>query len=84
MRTLMSLGAVLLVLGFAASPVLARGESPEEGKGGPDIEKQMQKEEAKHRTRVAKLERIRELLAEKNDEKGVARVDRILAKEREQ
>lgn len=42
---------------------------------------QMQHEESKHRTRVARLERIRSLLQEKGDTKGVERADKLLGKE---
>lgn len=47
------------------------------------LEAQMFHEEAKHVKRVARLERIRELAAEEGNTKTVARVDKLLGKERQ-
>ncbi len=44
---------------------------------------QMQQELAKHKERLAKLNRIRELAAKKNDAEMTARVDKLIAKENE-
>ena len=45
------------------------------------LETQMVHEEAKHRRRIARLKRIRELAAEENDTKTVERVAKLLQKE---
>lgn len=47
------------------------------------FEMQMAKEVAKHRTRQARLKRIRELAAEENDTKTMQRVDKLMNKERQ-
>jgi hypothetical protein len=47
------------------------------------LEKQMMHEEAKHRRRVARLNRIRELAAEEGDTKTLERVDQLLQKEQQ-
>ena len=47
------------------------------------LEKQMVHEEAKHRRRVARLNRIRELAAEEGDTKTLERVDQLLQKEQQ-
>ena len=41
----------------------------------------LEREEDKHRRRVARLERVREMLVKKGNEKAVARVDEILKKQ---
>lgn len=43
--------------------------------------KQMEQEESKHRTRVARIERILALLSEKGDAKGAERAEKLLGKE---
>lgn len=43
--------------------------------------RQMEREEDKHRRRVAKLERIREMLREKGNDQAVGQLDKVLAKE---
>ncbi len=50
-------------------------------KRGEAVEKQATKETAKHRKRLAKLKRIRELAVKQGDEKTIARVNKILQKE---
>jgi hypothetical protein len=64
-------------------------EAAEKGKGkGQDqqaqaLQKQLQHESDKHKDRLAKLNRIRELAAKKNDAETIARVDKLIAKENE-
>lgn len=79
--------------GEAAEEVVSKGK--EKGKAKEDVaargkehqqqmkalEKQLMHEEAKHRRRVARLNRIRELAAEQGDTKTLERVDKLLKME---
>jgi hypothetical protein len=64
-------------------------ETPEKGKGkgheqqSQALQKQLQREQAKHMERVARLSRIRELAVKKGDNDTVARVDKLIAKEQD-
>ena len=51
------------------------------GRQGEAIDAQMETAEAKHRERIARIERIRDVLKEQGDEKGVERAEKLLAKE---
>ncbi len=47
------------------------------------VEKQMQAEQAKHRERLARLSRIRELAQQQGDTKTVERVDKLIEKDQQ-
>lgn len=55
------------------------GERP--GRRGSQFDKQFSMELQKHRQRLAKLDRIRELTAAKGDEKALERIDSLIEKE---
>jgi hypothetical protein len=59
----------------------AKGKAGGLAKQGEAIDVQLAKTEAKHRERVARLERMKDLMKEQGDEKGVARIEKLLAKE---
>jgi hypothetical protein len=64
-------------------------ETAEKGKGkGQEqqalaLQKQLQHEQAKHMERMARLNRIRELAVQKGDAEAIARVDKLIAQEKE-
>ncbi|MFH1575130.1 MAG: hypothetical protein ABIG68_14200 [Acidobacteriota bacterium] len=67
------------------SEAAEQAESPPEQETSQQTDavvKQLEKEEAKHRERVTRLQRIRELLLEKGDQKGVDRVDKLTQREK--
>lgn len=67
--------------GKAKENVTAKGKEHQQQMKA--LEKQWTHEEAKHRRRVARLNRIRELAAEEGDTKTLERVDQLLQKEQQ-
>lgn len=88
--------ALALLVGVGFGTALAQdddegGDTPAAGKGpsvedaikaaGGSAEKALYKEEEKHRIRVAKLERIREVMKEKGNTEAVTQIEKALKKE---
>jgi hypothetical protein len=60
-----------------------KGKGKGQGQQAQAFLKQLQREQAKHMERQARLARIRELAVKKGDTEMIARVDKLIAKEQE-